>query len=112
MPLTVSDLDTLVAYFTGVMDRCIELRQRAAGGDVVHRFTNATPVTEVQESSRSCEMAAKDDHGLQSERIVQAVRKLCARSAVDFSSAHFRHDVRLTRRPRTTAVVNSREKWL
>jgi hypothetical protein len=107
MPLTVSDLDTLVAYFTGVMDRthhapnvdavalallgavlwrkdadseievrtyggstanmlwvqingqryalaynhhdgCIELRQRTTGGDVVQRFTNATPVTEVR----------------------------------------------------------------
>jgi len=107
MPLTVSDLDTLVTYFTGVMDRthhapnvdavalallgavlwrkdtdseievrtyggstanmlwvqingqryalaynhhdgCIELRQRTSGGEVVHRFTNATPVTEVR----------------------------------------------------------------
>jgi hypothetical protein len=28
-------------------DECIELRERTQSGDVLHRFTNATPVTEV-----------------------------------------------------------------
>jgi hypothetical protein len=32
-------------------------------------------------------MAAKDDYGLQSERIVQAVRKLCSRCTVTFASS-------------------------
>jgi hypothetical protein len=32
-------------------------------------------------------MAAKDDYGLQSERIVQAVRKLCSRCSVMFDSS-------------------------
>ncbi len=31
-------------------------------------------------------MAAKDDYGLQSERIVQAVRKLCSSCTVTFDS--------------------------
>jgi len=107
MPQTVSDLDTLMTYFSGVMDRthhapnvdaialallgavlwrkdadseiqvrtyagspanmlwvqisrrryalaynhrdgCIELHERTGAGEVMHRFTNSTPVTEVR----------------------------------------------------------------
>lgn len=36
-------------------------------------------------------MAQKDDYGLQSQRIVQAVKKACSRCTVDFDSSRAPH---------------------